>query len=260
MPYKIIGEEERKAQIKVVGVGGGGGNAINHMINSGMSGVDFIALSTDSQELKRCTADITLFIGEKNVLNGTGTGGQPELARQAIEEDRDKVIEHLRDADLVFILAGMGGGTGTGAAPVVARIARQQGAMTVGIVTEPFTMEGFPRMRSALSGIVELREHVDSLLTIKNQRMLTICPPNPSLQEVFFKGDEVLMHATRGISDLITVPGIINLDFNDVKTIFADGGDTIIGVGTHQGKNRAIEASRKALKSPLLKDVLETRK
>jgi cell division protein FtsZ len=255
MPFKIISNEERKAQIKVVGVGGGGGNAINRMINSGMYGVDFLALNTDAQALETCAADINLCIGEKSVTNGLGAGAQPELARQAIEEDRDKVTEHLRDADLVFITAGMGGGTGTGAAPVVAQIAREQGALTVGIVTEPFMMEGFPRMRNALAGITELQEHVDTLITIKNQRLLTICSRDTTLQEAFFKADEVLMQATRGIADLITVPGIINLDFNDVKTIIADGGDAIMGVGIHRGENRAIEGAKKAIKSPLLEEV-----
>ena len=255
MPFKIISNEERKAQIKVVGVGGGGGNAINRMINSGMYGVDFLALNTDAQALETCAADINLCIGEKSVTNGLGAGAQPELARQAIEEDRDKVTEHLRDADLVFITAGMGGGTGTGAAPVVAQLAREQGALTVGIVTEPFMMEGFPRMRNALAGITELQEHVDTLITIKNQRLLTICSRDTTLQEAFFKADEVLMQATRGIADLITVPGIINLDFNDVKTIIADGGDAIMGVGIHRGENRAIEGAKKAIKSPLLEEV-----
>jgi cell division protein FtsZ len=255
MPFKIISNEERKAQIKVVGVGGGGGNAINRMISSGMYGVDFLALNTDAQALETCSADVALCIGEKSVTNGLGAGAQPELARQAIEEDRDKVTEHLRDADLVFITAGMGGGTGTGAAPVVAQIAREQGALTVGIVTEPFMMEGFPRMRNALAGIAELQEQVDTLITIKNQRLLTICSRDTTLQEAFFKADEVLMQATRGIADLITVPGIINLDFNDVKTIIADGGDAIMGVGIHRGENRAVEGAKKAIKSPLLEEV-----
>jgi len=255
MPFKIIGNEERKAHIKVVGVGGAGGNAINRMINSGMYGVDFIALNTDAQALETCAADVAICIGEKSVTHGLGAGAQPDLARQAIEEDRDKVTDTLKDADLVFITAGMGGGTGTGAAPVVAEIAREQGALAVGIVSEPFLMEGFPRMRNALSGIAELQEYVDTLITIKNQRLLTICSRDTTLQEAFFRADEVLMQATRGITDLITVPGMINLDFNDVKTIVANGGDAIMGVGTHKGENRAIEAAKKAIKSPLLEDV-----
>ncbi|MEW6755054.1 MAG: cell division protein FtsZ [Candidatus Latescibacterota bacterium] len=255
MPFKIIGNDERKAHIKVVGVGGAGGNAINRMINSGMYGVDFIALNTDAQALETCAADVAICIGEKSVTHGLGAGAQPELARQAIEEDRDKVTEHLKDTDLVFITAGMGGGTGTGAAPVVAEIAREQGALAVGIVSEPFLMEGFPRMRNALAGIAELQEYVDTLITIKNQRLLTICSRDTTLQEAFFRADEVLMQATRGITDLITVPGMINLDFNDVKTIVANGGDAIMGVGSHRGENRAIEAAKKAIKSPLLEEV-----
>ncbi len=255
MPFTIISNNERKAIIKVVGVGGAGGNAINRMINSGMYGVDFIALNTDAQALEMCAADMSVCIGEKSVTHGLGAGAQPDLARQAIEEDRDKVSEFLRDADLVFITAGMGGGTGTGAAPAVAEIAREQGSLTVGIVTEPFLMEGFPRMRNAQDGIAELQEHVDTLITIKNQRLLTICSRDTTLQEAFFKADEVLMQATRGIADLITVPGMINLDFNDVKTIVAGGGDAIMGVGAHRGENRAVEAAKKAIKSPLLEDV-----
>jgi cell division protein FtsZ len=254
MPFNLI-NNQRKAQIKVVGIGGAGGNAINRMINSGMYGVDFIAINTDAQALEMCAADLIICIGEKSVTYGLGAGAQPEVARQAIEEDRDKVTEQLKDADLVFITAGMGGGTGTGAAPVVAQIAREQGALTVGIVTEPFMMEGFPRMRKALEGIAELQERVDTLITIKNQRLLSICSRDTTLQEAFFKADEVLMQATRGITDLITVPGMINLDFNDVKTIIADGGDAIMGVGVHRGENRAIEAAKKAIKSPLLEDI-----
>jgi cell division protein FtsZ len=255
MPFTIISNNERKATIKVVGVGGAGGNAINRMINSGMFGVDFIALNTDAQALETCSADVTVCIGEKSVTHGLGAGAQPDLARQAIEEDEDKVTEQLRDADLVFITAGMGGGTGTGAAPTVAQIAREQGALTVGIVTQPFLMEGFPRMRNAQAGIAELQEHVDTLITIENQRLLTICSRDTTLQDAFFKADEVLMQATRGIADLITVPGMINLDFNDVKTIIAQGGDAIMGVGSHRGENRAVEAAKKAMKSPLLEDV-----
>ncbi len=255
MTYKIVDSRQRKASIKVVGVGGAGGNAINRMIGSGMYGVEFIALNTDAQALEHCQADITLCIGQQNATNGLGAGAQPERARQAIEEDRDKVAECLKDTDLVFITAGMGGGTGTGAAPTVAAIAREQGALTIGIVTEPFLVEGFPRMRNALAGIAEMQEHVDTLITIKNQRLLSICSRETTLQEAFLKADEVLMHSARGISDLITVPGVINLDFQDVKTTVENGGDAIIGVGSHRGENRAIEAAKKAIKSPLLEDV-----
>jgi cell division protein FtsZ len=255
MAFKIIDSREHRTSIKVVGVGGAGGNAINRMVSSGMHGVDFIALNTDSQALENCTADMTLCIGEQGITHGLGAGSQPDLARQAIEEDRDRVTEQLRDSHLVFITAGMGGGTGTGAAPTVASIARDLGALTIGIVTEPFLMEGFPRMRNALTGIAELQEHVDTLITIKNQRLLSICSRDTTLQEAFLKADEVLMQATRGISDLITVPGMINLDFNDVKTIIEKGGNAIMGVGSHRGENRALEAAKRAIKSPLLEEV-----
>ena len=189
------------------------------------------------------------------MTRGLGAGADPQIGRQAIEEDRDKVAERLADADLVFITAGMGGGTGTGAAPVVAEICRDQGALAVGIVTEPFVMEGFPRMRNAHTGLGELQERVDTLITIKNQRLLSICDRDTTLDQAFFQADEVLMQATRGIADLITIPGMINLDFNDVKTIISQGGDAIMGVGTHKGENRAVEAARKAIQSPLLEDV-----
>ncbi|MFA6109852.1 MAG: cell division protein FtsZ [Candidatus Latescibacterota bacterium] len=254
MPFNLI-NNQRKAQIKVVGVGGAGGNAINRMVNSGMHGADFVAINTDAQALENCAADVILCIGEKGVTYGLGAGGQPEVARQAIEEDRDRVTEHLKEADLVFIAAGMGGGTGTGAAPVVAEIAREHGALTVGIVTEPFQMEGSPRMRNALGGIAELQQRVDTLITIKNQRLLSVCSRDTTLQEALFKADEVLMQATRGITDLITIPGMINLDFNDVKTVIESGGDAIMGVGVHRGENRSIEAAKKAIRSPLLEEV-----
>ena len=185
----------------------------------------------------------------------TQTEKQRTRSCQAVEEDREKVAEQLVDTDLVFITAGMGGGTGTGAAPIVAEIAREHGALTVGIVTEPFQFEGFPRMRNATSGIVDLQERVDTLIVIKNQRLLTICSRDTTLEEAFLKADEVLLQATRGIADLITIPGMINLDFMDVKTIITEGGDAMRGVGTHRGENRALEAAKKAIKSPLLEDV-----
>ena len=253
MPITMV-DNERQARIKVIGVGGGGGNAINRMIQSGMHGVEFIAINTDAQALETSSADFSLCIGD-SVTRGLGAGANPEVGRQAVEEDREKVSERLQDADLVFITAGMGGGTGTGAAPVVAAIAREQGALAVGIVTEPFMMEGSPRMNNARSGIEELQEHVDTLITIKNQRLLTICGRETTLKDAFFKADEVLMQATRGIADLITIPGMINLDFNDVRTVISKGGDAIMGVGGHSGENRAVEAARKAINSPLLEDV-----
>ena len=253
MTFKII-DFEHNASIKVVGVGGAGGNAINRMVASGMHGVEFIAVNTDSQDLEVSSADVCICIGE-NVTRGLGAGAKPERVRQSMDESRDQVAERLADTDLVFITAGMGGGTGTGAAPVVAEIARDLGALTVGIVTEPFQFEGYPRMRNALSGITELQDHVDTLIVIKNQRLLTICSRDTTLDEAFAKADEILLHATRGIADLITVPGMINLDFNDVRTVITEGGDAIIGVGSHKGENRALEAASKAIKSPLLEDI-----
>lgn len=253
MTFEIINFDSA-ASIKVVGVGGAGGNAINRMVASGMHGVEFIAVNTDNQDLEMSSADVTICIGE-SITRGLGAGAKPEIARQAVEEDRDRVAEHLADTDLVFITAGMGGGTGTGAAPVIAQIAKEQGALAVGIVTEPFQFEGFPRMRNAQAGIAELKEYVDTLIVIKNQRLLSICSRDTTLEEAFGKADEVLLQATRGIADLITINGMINLDFNDVRTVITEGGDAIIGVGAHRGENRALEAAKKAIKSPLIEDI-----
>ena len=253
MAIRLI-DDEHRARIKVVGVGGGGGNAINRMIESGMHGVEFVAVNTDAQALEASRADFPICIGS-GVTRGLGAGAEPEVGRQAIEEDRDKVAKQLQDSDLIFITAGMGGGTGTGAAPVVAEVARDQGGLTVGIVTEPFLMEGSPRMRNAKSGIAELKDQVDTLITIENQRLLTVCGRDTTLKEAFFKADEVLMQATRGISDLITIPGMVNLDFNDVRRVISKGGDAIMGLGEHNGEERAVEAARKAINSPLLEDV-----
>ena len=253
MAIRLI-DNEHRARIKVVGVGGSGGNAINRMIESGMHGVEFVAVNTDAQALEASRADFPICIGS-GVTRGLGAGADPEVGRQAIEEDKEKVAKQLQDSDLIFITAGMGGGTGTGAAPTVAEVARDQGALTVGIVTEPFMMEGGPRMKNAKSGIAELKDQVDTLITIKNQRLLTVCGRDTTLQDAFLKADEVLMQATRGISDLITIPGMVNLDFNDVRTVISKGGDAIMGLGEHSGEERAQEAARKAINSPLLEDV-----
>jgi cell division protein FtsZ len=253
MTFRIINSEQ-KARIKVVGVGGAGGNAINRMVASGMHGVEFISINTDAQVLEASSADICICIGD-SITRGLGAGANPELGRHAIEADRESVAERLKDSDLVFITAGMGGGTGTGAAPVVAEIARDQGALAMGIITEPFQFEGLPRMRNAMVGTAELQEKVDTLIAIKNQRLLSVCGRDTTLEEAFFKADEVLMQAVRGIADLITIPGMINLDFNDVKTIISEGGDALMGVGTHRGENRSLEAAKKAIMSPLLEDV-----
>ncbi|MBT4501950.1 MAG: cell division protein FtsZ [Gemmatimonadetes bacterium] len=247
-------EADLRPSILVVGVGGAGGNAVNNMIQSQLEGVDFVVANTDAQALSHSRTDRRVQLGT-NITSGLGAGSRPDIGQASAEESIEDILAQLVETNMAFITAGMGGGTGTGAAPVVAQIAREQGALTVGIVTEPFMMEGFPRMRNALAGITELQEHVDTLITIKNQRLLTICSRDTTLQEAFFKADEVLMQATRGIADLITVPGIINLDFNDVKTIIADGGDAIMGVGIHRGENRAIEGAKKAIKSPLLEEV-----
>ena len=253
MTFRIINSEQ-KARIKVVGVGGAGGNAINRMVASGMHGVEFISINTDAQVLEASSADICICIGD-SITRGLGAGANPELGRHAIEADRESVAERLKDSDLVFITAGMGGGTGTGAAPVVAEIARDQGALAMGIITEPFQFEGLPRMRNAMVGTAELQEKVDTLIAIKNQRLLSVCGRDTTLEEAFFKADEVLMQAVRGIADLITIPGMINLDFNDVKTIISEGGDALMGVGTHRGENRSLEAAKKAIMSPLLEDI-----
>ena len=253
MAIRLI-DNEHRARIKVVGVGGSGGNAINRMIESGMHGVEFVAVNTDAQALEASRADFPICIGG-SVTRGLGAGANPEVGRQAVEEDRDKVSKQLQDSDLIFITAGMGGGTGTGAAPTVAEIARDQGALTVGIVTEPFLMEGGPRMKNAKSGIAELKDQVDTLITIENQRLLAICGPDTTLEDAFLKADEVLMQATRGISDLITIPGMVNLDFNDVRTVISMGGDAIMGLGEHSGEERAVKAARQAINSPLLEDV-----
>ena len=253
MAIRLI-DNEHRARIKVVGVGGSGGNAINRMIESGMHGVEFVAVNTDAQALETSRADFPICIGS-SVTRGLGAGADPAVGRQAIEEDKDKVSKQLQDSDLIFITAGMGGGTGTGVAPIVAEIARDQGALTVGIVTEPFLMEGSPRMKNARSGIVELKDQVDTLITIKNQRLLEVVGRETTLQEAFLKADEVLMQATRGISDLITIPGMVNLDFNDVRTVISKGGDAIMGLGEHSGEERAEQATHKAINSPLLEDV-----
>jgi cell division protein FtsZ len=221
------------------------------MIGSGLQGVEFIAVNTDAQVLELSHAPKRIQIGQ-NVTKGLGAGANPEVGRRSVEEDRELVSELLANSDMVFVTAGMGGGTGTGAAPVVAEIAREAGALTVGIVTTPFLMEGTPRMRNAQVGIDELKEHVDTLIVIPNERLLTVSSRETTLREAFRMADDVLLQATRGISDLITVPGEVNLDFNDVRTVMMEGGDALMGTGTALGEDRAKEAAEKAIKSPLL--------
>ena len=242
------------ASIKVIGVGGAGGNAVNRMIQSGLSGVEFIAANTDAQVLDQSLSPRKLQLGA-GVTKGLGSGANPNVGRDAAEEDEAQIAESLEGADMVFVTAGMGGGTGTGAAPVVARIARAQGALTVAVVTRPFEFEGRRRMQLAEDGLRELRERVDTLIVIPNQRLLTIVDRTTPLKEAFRVADQVLHHATKGISDLITVPGLVNLDFADVKTVMAERGNALMGAGHATGPNRAYEAAQSAVSSPLLDDV-----
>ncbi|MFC1477408.1 cell division protein FtsZ [candidate division KSB1 bacterium] len=242
------------ATIKVVGVGGAGGNAINGMIQGRLSGVDFVAVNTDAQALDANKAELKIQIG-RNLTKGLGAGADPEIGRKAMEEDRERILEILQDTDMVFITAGMGGGTGTGASPAVAEIAKEVGALTVGIVTKPFQFEGKVRMKRADEGIIELREKVDTLITIPNQRLLSIVSRDTTLQTAFSVADEVLYQATKGISDLITFPGIVNLDFADVRRIMRDKGNALMGTGSASGENRSIEAATQAISSPLLEEV-----
>src|SRR5882672_755833 len=242
------------ARIKVVGVGGGGGNAVNTMIAAGLPGVDFIAANTDAQALKANLAPIKMQLGEK-LTRGLGAGGNPEVGKRAAQEDVERLREHLLDADMIFITAGMGGGTGTGAAPVIAKVAKELGSLTVGVVTKPFSFEGKRRMKQADDGMKELKASVDTLIAIPNQRLLSVAGRNSSMLETFKKADDVLLQAVRGISDLITVHGLINLDFADVRTIMSEMGMAMMGAAISQGENRAVEAAQKAISSPLLEDV-----
>jgi cell division protein FtsZ len=248
---ELAGTEGTGARIKVVGVGGGGGNAVNTMIDCELRGVEFFAANTDAQALARSKSPMKLQLGAK----GLGAGANPEMGRLAAEEAADRIREHLADADMVFITAGMGGGTGTGGAPVVGRLAREVGALTVGVVTKPFHFEGRKRMRQAEQGLEELQNAVDTLIVIPNQRLLAIAGRQTSMLETFHQADDVLLQAVRGISDLVTVHGLINLDFADVRTIMCEMGMAIMGSGIASGENRAIEAAQKAISSPLLEDI-----
>jgi cell division protein FtsZ len=240
--------------IKVVGVGGGGGNAVNTMIAADLEGVDFITANTDAQALGKNLAPFKLQLG-KEFTKGLGAGGNPDVGRKAATDDLEAIRECLSGSDMVFVTAGMGGGTGTGAAPVVAKIAREIGALTVGVVTKPFLFEGKKRGRQADDGMRELKANVDTLIAIPNQRLLAVSTRNMSVLETFKKADDVLLQAVRGISDLITVHGLINLDFNDVRTIMSEMGMALMGAAAASGENRAVEAAHKAISSPLLEDV-----
>ncbi len=242
------------ARIKVIGVGGGGGNAINTMIEANIHGVEFVAANTDLQALGANLAPLKIQIGQ-TLTKGLGAGANPEIGREAALEDREQIAAQLEGADMVFITAGMGGGTGTGAAPVIASIARSLGALTVGVVTKPFFFEGNRRRRHAEQGILALREAVDTLITIPNQRLLSITDETTTMMDAFTKADEVLLHAVQGISDLITFHGIVNVDFADVRTIMSDQGMALMGTGRAQGENRAVNAATEAISSPLLEDI-----
>lgn len=249
-------EMESLAQIKVIGVGGGGSNAVNRMIENGVQGVEFITVNTDAQALHMAKSEHKLQIGDK-LTRGLGAGANPEVGKKAAEESRDLISNTLKGADMVFVTAGMGGGTGTGAAPVIAEIARECGALTVGVVTRPFTFEGRKRYNQAMLGIEALKEKVDTLIVIPNDRLLEIVDKKTPMLEAFREADNVLRQAVQGISDLIKVPGLINLDFADVKTIMTERGSALMGIGIANGENRASEAARKAIMSPLLETSIE---
>lgn len=244
------------ANIKVIGVGGGGSNAVNRMITAGLKGVEFIAVNTDAQALYLSQAPHKIQIGGK-LTKGLGAGANPEVGQKAAEENRDELAQALRGADMVFVTAGMGGGTGTGAAPIVAEIAREAGALTVGVVTKPFTFEGRKRLTQAEGGIANLKNKVDTLITIPNDRLLQVIDRHTSIVEAFRIADDVLRQGVQGISDLIAVPGLINLDFADVKTIMTETGSALMGIGVAGGENRAAEAARYAISSPLLETSIE---
>jgi cell division protein FtsZ len=244
----------QNARRKVVGVGGGGGNAVNRMIEEQLEGVEFISVNTDAQALLNSKSDVKIQIGKK-LTRGLGAGARPEIGRQAIEENRDEVARTLAGADLVFVTCGMGGGTGTGAAPIICELAREAGAHTVGIVTKPFLFEGRKRMRQADEGIAEMVKHVDTMIVVPNERLLAVVGKGIPFQDALTKADEVLLQATGGISGIITKAGVVNVDFADVRTVMKDGGSAIMGTGVGRGDNRAVEAAKMAIESPLLDNV-----
>src|ERR1043166_7685312 len=244
----------QNARMKVVGVGGGGGNAVNRMIDEHLEGVEFISVNTDSQALVSSKSDVKVQIGKK-LTRGLGAGARPEIGKQAIDENRDEVARSIAGADLVFITCGMGGGTGTGAAPTIAEIAKEQGSLTVGIITKPFFFEGKKRMRQAEQGIAEMAKHVDTMIVVPNERLLAVVGKGIPFQDALKKADEVLLHATQGISSLISVTGLVNVDFADVRTVMQNGGSALMGTGIGRGENRAMEAAQQAIASPLLDNV-----
>jgi cell division protein FtsZ len=251
---ELVETPDPGARIKVIGAGGCGGNAVNHMIQAGLRNVEFISVNTDIQALQNNIAPVRLQIGQQ-ITRGRGTGGNPEIGRKAAMEDEEQLREVLSEAEMVFVTAGMGGGTGTGSAPVIARLARESGALTVGVVTKPFQFEGRKRMNQADDGMRELKAAVDTLITIPNQRLLSVASRNTPLREAFQRADEVLLQAVRGISELVTVHGLINLDFADVRSIMAEMGLAMMGAAAASGENRAVEAAQRAISSPLLEDL-----
>ncbi|MFZ9303977.1 MAG: cell division protein FtsZ [Steroidobacteraceae bacterium] len=252
--FELMDSYTQSAVIKVLGVGGGGGNAVSHMVQSGIEGVDFMCVNTDAQALKNSNVKTALQIGS-NITKGLGAGANPDIGRQAAMEDRDRIIELIEGCDMLFITAGMGGGTGTGAAPVVAQIAKELGILTVAVVTRPFNMEGNKRSLVADHGMEELAKHVDSLITIPNQKLLTVLGPKTTLLDAFKRANGVLQGAVQGIADLITRPGLINVDFADVRTVMSETGMAMMGTGFASGEDRARVAAQMAVSSPLLEDV-----
>jgi cell division protein FtsZ len=248
---QIKSDVESFARIRVVGAGGSGGNAVNYMVNSKVKGVEFITVNSDAQDLHHSLAKKKIHIG-KNLTRGLGAGGNPDMGRRAAEETREEIANAIKGSDMIFITGGMGGGTGTGSAPVIAKIARESGALTVGVVTKPFLFEGQERMRLALQGIEELKKEVDALITIPNDRLLAIVDKETTVKNAFEQCDNVLKQAVEGISDLITMPGIINVDFADIRSVMENAGSALMGVGVSSGEKRAEEAARSAINSPLL--------
>ncbi len=254
MKFEFVEENGDLANIKVVGIGGAGGNAVNRMIDAGLGGVEFLAINTDIQALRQSRAHQTLQIGSQ-LTRGLGSGGDPRVGRSAVEEDEDTITDVLHGSDMVFVTAGMGGGTGTGAGPVVAAIARELGALTVGIITKPFLFEGAVRMRQAEEGIAELKQAVDTLIVIPNERLLEVVPPSTSVREAFRIADNVLYEATRGIYEIISQPHHVNLDFADVRAVMKGMGVALMGTGRAEGEDRAVVAAQAAISSPLLEDI-----
>jgi cell division protein FtsZ len=252
--FELLDSYNQQAKIKLIGIGGGGGNAVDHMVRSSIEGVDFIYANTDAQALHNVEAETTLQLGA-NMTKGLGAGANPDIGRQAALEDRERIQEVIEGTDMLFLTAGMGGGTGTGAAPVVAQLAKEMGILTVAVVTKPFPFEGKRRSKIASDGIGELQEHVDSLITIPNEKLLTVLGKNTTLLDAFKNANEVLQGAVQGIAELITRPGLINVDFADVKTVMSEMGMAMMGSGVGTGEDRAREAAEAAINSPLLEDI-----